>query len=88
MPTPPKRRKAGRPPAGPQGEKTSEFPPVTIRLDPRTKALLAALGQFHGLPAREIVTRGLTLALQDLPVPAVRQVMQWTRTIEQHRPSE
>ena len=83
MTTPIKRKGAGLPPAGLNGERTSEYPPLTVRVPPRTKALLAALGQFHGVPAREIVTLGVSLALQALPPPEIRRVLQWAQTIEQ-----
>jgi len=37
------RKKPGRPPAGPKGEKVSAYPQLTVRLPPETKAKLNTL---------------------------------------------
>jgi hypothetical protein len=45
----------GRPPAGPNGEKTSNYPQLSARLPPETLSALRALSQTLHLPQWRII---------------------------------
>src|SRR5687767_12031716 len=50
-----KPRRVGRPPAGPRGERVSDYAPVMIRLPQPTKDMLAALRAVSGMPVWQLV---------------------------------
>ena len=61
------RKKPGRPPAGPKGEKVSAYPQLTVRLPPETKAKLNTLSLLTGLPIWQIIDRSIDAYVQHLP---------------------
>jgi predicted DNA-binding protein len=61
------RRKPGRPPAGPKGEKVSSYPQLTVRLPPETKAKLNTLSLLTGAPIWQIIDKAIDAYVQHLP---------------------
>jgi len=61
------RKKPGRPPAGPKGEKVSSYPQLTIRLPPETKAKLNTLSLLTGTPIWQIIDKAIDAYVQHLP---------------------
>jgi predicted DNA-binding protein len=61
------RKKPGRPPAGPKGEKVSNYPQLTVRLPPETKARLNTLSLLTGTPIWQIIDRAIDAYVQHLP---------------------
>lgn len=64
---PAKRAKAGRPPAGIDGEKVSKYAQVTIRLPAPSKRLLDAVTAMTGWPAWRVFDRALQALVRELP---------------------
>jgi hypothetical protein len=62
-----KRKKAGRPPSGPKGEKVSSYPQLTTRLPPETKAKLNTLSLLTNTPIWQIIDRAIDAYVQHLP---------------------
>ena len=60
-------RKRGRPPAGPRGEKVSEYPQITVRLAVETRARLSTLSLLLGQPMSRIIDRAIAAYIQHLP---------------------
>jgi predicted DNA-binding protein len=60
-------RKPGRPPAGPKGEKVSNYPQLTIRLPPDTKAKLNTLSLLTATPIWRVIDRAIDAYVQHLP---------------------
>ena len=54
-----KQRGRGQPPKGPNGEQVSRYPPLTVRIPPKTKYRLEALSQLLGVPMWELVDRAV-----------------------------
>jgi predicted DNA-binding protein len=61
------RKKPGRPPAGPKGEKVSKYPQLTVRLPPETKARLNTLSLLTGAPIWQIIDKAIDAYVQHLP---------------------
>jgi predicted DNA-binding protein len=61
------RKKPGRPPAGPKGEKVSKYPQLTVRLPPETKAKLNTLSLLTGAPIWQIIDKAIDAYVQHLP---------------------
>ena len=54
-----KRRKAGRPPGGVNGQRVRDYPQVSIRVPPKLYAQLGALTKQTGLSRLEIFMRAI-----------------------------
>ncbi len=54
-----RRRKAGRPPGGVNGQRVRDYPQVSIRVPPKVYQQLAALTRTTGLSRLEIFVRAL-----------------------------
>ena len=65
----PRRAGPGRPPAGPDGEKVSQYPQLTIRLPAATKAKLNTLSLLTGNPIWKIVDQAVEAYVQNMPEP-------------------
>jgi predicted DNA-binding protein len=61
------RRKRGRPPAGPRGEKVSSYPQMTIRLPLETRAKLNTLSLLLATPMWQIVDQAINVYVTHLP---------------------
>lgn len=61
------RKKPGRPPAGPKGEKVSAYPQLTVRLPPETKAKLNTLSLLTNQPIWQIIDKAIGAYVQHLP---------------------
>jgi hypothetical protein len=59
----------GRPPSGPDGEKVSEYPQLTIRLPAGTKAKLNTLSLLTGHPIWRLIEHAVDIYVQNLPEP-------------------
>ena len=59
--------RAGRPPAGADGQKVSDYPAVMIRLPRDTKAVLDALSGVTGTPIWRLIDRAVTDYIRALP---------------------
>jgi predicted DNA-binding protein len=66
MPSQTKRRR-GRPPAGPRGEKVSSYPQMTIRLPLETRAKLNTLSLLLATPMWQIVDQAINVYVTHLP---------------------
>lgn len=64
-----RRRGAGRPPAGPHGEKVSQYPQLTIRLPAESKARLNTMSLLLGRPIWRIVDDAIEVYVTHLPEP-------------------
>jgi hypothetical protein len=53
----PKKRPPGRPPAGKHGQEVRSYPRLTLRLPPRTMAVLERMGADEGLPLWRVIDR-------------------------------
>jgi predicted DNA-binding protein len=60
-------RKRGRPPAGRDGEKVSDYPQLTVRLSPEARARLNTLSLLLAQPASRIIDQALEVYVQHLP---------------------
>jgi predicted DNA-binding protein len=65
----PRPRRRGRPPAGPAGQKVSQYPQLTIRLPAETKARLNTLSLLTGSPIWRIIDRAVDAYVRQLPEP-------------------
>jgi predicted DNA-binding protein len=64
----PRRRRAGRPPAGArEGEKVKDYPQLSIRVPAEMKARLNALSAVTGLAQWRVVVEAIDCFLSDLP---------------------
>jgi predicted DNA-binding protein len=64
----PRRRRAGRPPAGArEGEKVKDYPQLSIRVPIEMKARLNALSAVTGLAQWRVVVEAIECFLSDLP---------------------
>jgi hypothetical protein len=57
----------GRPPAGADGEKVSEYSQVSLRLPEATRALLDAISGMTGQPSWRVIEQALDAYVQRLP---------------------
>ena len=62
----------GRPPAGPDGEKVSDYAQVTMRLPEGTKALLDAISGMTGLSSWRVLEVALDAYVRQLPADEQR----------------
>lgn len=64
----PRRRRAGRPPAGArEGERVKDYPQLSIRLPIEMKARLNALSVVTGLAQWRVIVEAIDCFLGDLP---------------------
>jgi hypothetical protein len=63
-----KPRRVGRPPAGPRGERVSDYAPVMIRLPQPTKEMLQALRAVSGMPVWQLVDVAVREYVQRMPL--------------------
>ena len=61
------RRRAGRPPAGTNGEKVRDYPQLSVRLPHEFKARLNALSAVTGLAQWRVIVEALNCFVHDLP---------------------
>jgi hypothetical protein len=83
-----KKRRVGRPPAGPLGEKRTEMRhQLTARISDHEYALLRALAAALHTSQADVVARALTALTQALPpdVRKVVQVLQRQHTVRQQK---
>jgi hypothetical protein len=62
-----KSARLGRPPAGSDGEKVSEYPQVMIRLPRETKATLDALSGLTGTPIWRLIDQAVAVYVEQMP---------------------
>jgi len=60
-------RKRGRPPAGPRGERVSDYPQTTVRLAVETRARLTTLSLLLAQPISRIIDHAIEVYVQHLP---------------------
>ena len=60
-------RKRGRPPAGPRGERISDYPQTTVRLAVETRARLTTLSLLLGQPISRVIDHAIEVYVQHLP---------------------
>lgn len=75
-------RGRGRPPAGRQGELTSAYPMLTVRLPPATKATLKALALQQDAPLWQVVERAVVAYVATLPAADRRLLAGLGKSIE------
>jgi predicted DNA-binding protein len=64
----PRRRRAGRPPAGAKaGERVKDYPQLSIRVPLEMKARLNALSAVTGLAQWRVIVEAIDCFLSDLP---------------------
>jgi len=74
-------RKTGRPPAGVrQGERVKDYPQVSLRLPPETKAKLQALSVVAATPQWRVVSAALECFFKERSESEQRQVLSYLRT--------
>jgi len=61
------RRRAGRPPAGTNGEKVRDYPQLSVRLPHEFKARLNAVSAVTGLAQWRVIVEALNCFVHDLP---------------------
>jgi hypothetical protein len=59
--------RVGRPPAGADGEKVSDYTQLSMRVPGHTKMLIEALSGMTGLPAWRLLGDALALYVEGLP---------------------
>ena len=60
-------RKRGRPPAGPRGERVSDYPQTTVRLAAETRARLTTLSLLLAQPISRVIDHAIEVYVQHLP---------------------
>ena len=60
-------RKRGRPPAGPRGEKVSDYPQLTVRLPVETRARLTTLSLLLAQPVWRVIDQAIEAYVRHLP---------------------
>jgi hypothetical protein len=68
------RRRAGRPPAGANGEKVREYPQLSVRVPVEFKARLNALSAVTGLAQWRVIVEAINCFCHDLP-PTERELV-------------
>lgn len=68
----------GRPPSGPQGERVSRYPALTVRIPPATKDTLLALAAMRKTPAWRLVDDAILAFVEHLPTAERRVLAQFT----------
>lgn len=64
----PRRRRAGRPPAGAKaGERVKDYPQLSVRVPAEMKARLNALSAVTGLAQWRVIVEAIDCFLSDLP---------------------
>src|SRR5438552_18562739 len=74
-----KRKTGGRPPTGPDGEKVSDYPRLTVRLPRATKNQLEALSTLRGVPVWELVNLAALAYIESLPDNQRNPLRQFSR---------
>lgn len=62
-------RGPGRPPSGPDGERVSRYPQLTIRLPAETKAKLSTLSLLTATPIWRLIDSAVDTYVRHLPEP-------------------
>lgn len=62
----------GRPPAGRDGDKVSQYAQITVRLPGTTKSLLDAIAGMTGMPAWRVLEAALVVYVRQLPADEQR----------------
>src|SRR5262245_8014502 len=62
-------RGPGRPPSGPDGERVSRYPQLTVRLPAHAKAKLSTLSLLTGTPIWKLIDQAIDTYVQHLPEP-------------------
>ena len=71
-------RKSGRPPAGVrQGERVKDYPQVSLRLPPETKAKLHALSVVAAIPQWRVVSAALDCFFKERSESDQRQIVSY-----------
>jgi predicted DNA-binding protein len=71
----PRRRRAGRPPAGArEGERVKDYPQLSIRVPTEMKARLNALSAVTGLAQWRVIVEAIDCFISDLP-PTDRELV-------------
>jgi hypothetical protein len=70
-------RPAHRPPSGPEGQRVSDYPRLTVRLPLATKDKLLALSRLHRRPAWELIDAALGAYIRALPADEQRLLAQF-----------
>jgi hypothetical protein len=73
------RRGVGRPPAGDEGERVSEYPALTVRLPVHTKNALLAVARLRGTPAWRLVDQAILGLVASLPADERRDVERFAK---------
>ena len=60
------KRPPGRPPKGPQGQKVSEFPVISLRVPPERRALIEALAFVKNAAVSELLDQAVEVYLRSL----------------------
>ena len=68
------KKRPGRPPSGPGGERISDWKPLTIRLPPLRRAELDAVAFLQEKPVSAVVDDALAAYLKGLPASEKRLV--------------
>jgi hypothetical protein len=74
-----KRKTAGRPAKGPNGERVSDYPRLTIRLPRVTKNQLEALSTLRRVPVWELVDQAVKAYIEQLPNDERKPLTQFSR---------
>jgi predicted DNA-binding protein len=60
-------KKRGRPPAGPRGERVSDYPQTTVRLAAETRARLTTLSLLLAQPISRVIDHAIEVYVHHLP---------------------
>lgn len=75
-----KARKPGRPPAGVRpGERLRDYPTMTVRVPPETRALLKALSAAEQLPLWLMIRQLVVCFVRELPAGRRRAIVRTAR---------
>ena len=75
------KKRPGRPPAGPKGEKVSKYHQLTIRVPDETVRLLRATGSIFREPMWRVVERAVETYVEQLP-PTQRRLVFGALTLQ------
>lgn len=82
----PKQRRRGQPPKGPNGERVSKYPPLTVRIPPDTKDQLEALSAIRARTLWDLVNEAILGLIKSLPSGDRRLVMEMAAKRASARP--
>jgi len=81
-------KRVGRPPAGAEGERVKDYPQLSLRVPPKVKKLVYALGVVREEPQWRVVSEAIARALEALPRRDQRRVQRLVNrpaTLPRHR---